>query len=124
MMIIKTSDFVVKLELCFRNLFVTRPQGYFGAGTGQIWLDDVTCQGNESSLFDCRHNAWGISNCDHTEDVGVDCRPGKLLTLCPVSVTFCPVVDSLLRSDCKEHELILDLHCPIRRCFSRTIDLK
>ena len=51
--------------------------GYYGAGTGQRWLDDVKCQGNETSLLQCKMKQWGHTNCGHREDVGVDCQPGK-----------------------------------------------
>ncbi|KAK3600146.1 hypothetical protein CHS0354_012269, partial [Potamilus streckersoni] len=57
------------------NLFVARTDGFFGAGSGSILLDDVTCNGNETSIVNCRHNPWGQSNCGHNEDVGVDCQP-------------------------------------------------
>lgn len=42
-------------------------------GTGQIWLDQVVCNGNENSIDDCTHWHWGEHNCGHTEDVGVRC---------------------------------------------------
>lgn len=54
---------------------MARPQAYFGQGQDPIWLDDVTCTGNEASLLDCHHNDWGRTNCGHDEDVGVDCDP-------------------------------------------------
>ncbi|KFW69264.1 Macrophage receptor MARCO, partial [Pygoscelis adeliae] len=43
------------------------------AGTGQIWLDDVNCSGHESSIFDCPKPAWGVNNCSHNEDAGLEC---------------------------------------------------
>ncbi|XP_030609362.1 deleted in malignant brain tumors 1 protein-like [Archocentrus centrarchus] len=45
----------------------------FGAGTGQIWLDDVTCSGNENFLTQCQHRGFGVHDCVHGEDAGVIC---------------------------------------------------
>ena len=47
----------------------------FGQGTGQIWLDDVQCVGNEPSISHCNHLGLGVHNCGHYQDAGVVCRP-------------------------------------------------
>ena len=47
----------------------------FRGGTGPIWLNDVSCYGNESSISECRHKGLGRHSCYHNRDAGVICGP-------------------------------------------------
>lgn len=44
-------------------------------GSGDIWMDNVVCAGSEKTIWSCTFNGWGIHNCDHAGDVGVECNP-------------------------------------------------
>ncbi|XP_035663824.1 deleted in malignant brain tumors 1 protein-like isoform X2 [Branchiostoma floridae] len=56
---------------------VARVGGVFPEGTGNIWLDNLNCTGNESSVADCEINRWGDHDCTHKEDTGVVCEAGE-----------------------------------------------
>ena len=46
----------------------------FGQGSGSIWLDSVTCTGNELTLASCGHLGINVTrSCSHAEDAGVQC---------------------------------------------------
>ncbi|XP_013930617.1 PREDICTED: deleted in malignant brain tumors 1 protein-like, partial [Thamnophis sirtalis] len=58
----------------------------FGEGTGSIFLDQVKCKGDESSLEECAHKPWGVHNCHHKEDAGVVCS-GPAVTTSPPALS-------------------------------------
>ena len=68
---------VYELGNDWRSLFVAGAFPYeFDAGTGLIHLDNVNCDGTESSITECEHLGIGIHDCDHSEDAGVVCLSG------------------------------------------------
>ncbi|XP_053825209.1 LOW QUALITY PROTEIN: deleted in malignant brain tumors 1 protein-like [Vidua macroura] len=49
------------------------PRARFGPGRGPVWLDRLTCTGEEAAPHECRHRGWGVHSCQHSEDAGVVC---------------------------------------------------
>ena len=66
---------VVCRQLGFEGALEAMFSAAFGEGTGQIWLDDMQCKGEETSISHCAHLGWGVHNCRHYEDAGVVCQP-------------------------------------------------
>uniref|UniRef100_A0A8C9MNH6 Lysyl oxidase homolog n=1 Tax=Serinus canaria TaxID=9135 RepID=A0A8C9MNH6_SERCA len=69
---------VVCRELGYVEAVSWLPGSKYGKGEGKIWLDNVHCTGRESSLAGCGSNGWGVSDCKHTEDVGVLCSDKRI----------------------------------------------
>ena len=64
---------VVCRQLKYKYAIRAIQSGGASVGSGRIWLDDMKCTGNEESLRLCAHSGWGIENCGHSEDAGVEC---------------------------------------------------
>jgi len=64
---------VVCRQLGFSSASSAPHGAVYGQGSGQIWMDDVSCGGGEASLFACGHRGWGVENCSHGEDASVVC---------------------------------------------------
>ena len=47
---------------------------HFGAGTGTIYLDGVSCTGSETNLIDCSRSPSITCSLGHSEDAGVRCQ--------------------------------------------------
>ncbi|XP_028407307.1 neurotrypsin-like [Dendronephthya gigantea] len=56
------------------NYFKKGSSSHVLPGSGQIWLDDVRCTGKEQGIASCSHRRWGVHNCVHSEDAGVECK--------------------------------------------------
>lgn len=50
-------------------------------GYGTIWLNNITCTGQEKNISSCFHGGWGNHYCRGYSDVGVECsNKGKPTT--------------------------------------------
>ena len=64
---------VVCRQLGYGPPIAARYRAYYGQGSGQIWLDNLNCNGDESTIGECRHAGWGMHYCVHNEDAGLEC---------------------------------------------------
>ena len=86
---------VICRMLGYPRALAARHKGYYGHGTGKIWIDQLNCTGTEDSIFDCSMNEAGKHDCEHREDAGVDCyrelpqRPSSMpiRLICPYNAS-------------------------------------
>ncbi|KAI8514180.1 hypothetical protein Bbelb_085040 [Branchiostoma belcheri] len=74
---------VVCRDLGFPEATDVYTDAFYGPGAQSmpVWLDEVSCKGYESSLKFCSHDGWGVTNCDHAEDVSVKCLECKTVRI-------------------------------------------
>lgn len=66
--------FFCQNHTCYNNKGATPLyDGDVPDGSGPISMDDVECVGTETRLIDCPASAYGVYDCDHSEDVGLTC---------------------------------------------------
>ncbi len=61
----------------FTNVLLVTIMDIVGSGVsfGRIWLDSLSCTGNESSLLECETDGMiGSTQCTHSQDVGIRCH--------------------------------------------------
>ena len=66
---------VVCRQLGFEGALVAVVSSEFSGK--KVWLSNVQCERNESSLADCAHSRWGRVRCPSRKDAGVVCITGN-----------------------------------------------
>ena len=64
---------VVCEQLFGTDALEAKTSAFFGQGSGTVWMDDVSCAGDEAALSECSFDGWGNHDCGHNEDAGVVC---------------------------------------------------
>ncbi|CAH3020501.1 unnamed protein product, partial [Porites evermanni] len=85
---------VICRQLGYPEAIATPCCSAFGTGKRPFWLAGVKCQGNESSLFDCKLGEWGHNNgCGGYDVASVVCRAPNVSTSYPppLRLAYTPV---------------------------------
>ncbi|XP_047657106.1 deleted in malignant brain tumors 1 protein-like [Tachysurus fulvidraco] len=77
---LKDAEVVCRQIGCGKAV-TTHETAHFGQGSGEIWLNNVQCSGNESTITQCSHRGFGVDNCFHSKDAGVTCSDGTIIRL-------------------------------------------
>lgn len=65
---------IVCRELGFPGLQKVTYSGTYGHTRGTYWMDNLYCYGTEKNLTECRHDGWGVHDCETNEPAGVVCQ--------------------------------------------------
>ncbi|CAC5422953.1 Neurotrypsin,Scavenger receptor cysteine-rich type 1 protein M130,Deleted in malignant brain tumors 1 protein,Thrombospondin-1,Mucin-like protein,Adhesion G protein-coupled receptor B1,Scavenger receptor cysteine-rich type 1 protein M160,Hemicentin-1,Thrombospondin-2 [Mytilus coruscus] len=72
----KSDATVACKQLGFRCLSNVQVYTEGGFTSSKIWMDNLNCNGQESSLKACSFNGWGKHYCGTSENVGIRCHGG------------------------------------------------
>lgn len=74
-----TDATVLCQQLGYQRALGAYGNSYYGAGTGNVLMDNVRCTGSEHRLQDCPFKGWGVHDCGntHEHDAGVQCKGGS-----------------------------------------------
>ena len=70
-----TDAKVVCRQLGFEGALVAAMSSAFGGK--KVWLSNVRCAGNETSIAECDHSKWGKGYCRSRKNAGVVCIRGN-----------------------------------------------
>ena len=77
--LLSVSAFCLSVCVIWDSLSVTGPEVYdsdrFGSGEGDLYLENVQCDGSESRLEDCHVSG---EQCSHSDAAGVNCQGKEL----------------------------------------------
>ena len=76
---------VVCHELGYDSAISASYGSQFGSGSGEVWLSQTSCQGDEVRLVDCTFPGWGdvSEECTtHTRDAGATCKGKQAVQVC------------------------------------------
>ena len=114
---------VVCRQLGYSSAVSAPKRAHFGQGTGIIWLSQVSCQGDESSIMSCSYYPKGVQVCSHRDDASVICSRkhdiALLFNLSMRHICFRKVfynAERLYRSGLNQSQL---LHCSKKRKASK-----
>ena len=60
-------------QLGYTGALGVRTGGYYGRGSGPIFMDDTNCVGDEPTLQQCWFIGSVLGDCTHLDDAGVVC---------------------------------------------------
>ena len=86
-----------------------------GQNTRQIWLNGVNCEGNETSISECKHQGWGAHDCRYYFDAGVVCRPTSKAMKHPSKKILKNFSSFLFSYASSNRRLFIELHCSQQR---------